>query len=558
MAGPTTPAIASARCLAARIRVGLAAVGTILLGVEPALHPRPLAAAIGLAVLAVTGLVHGSEAGERWSRVEESLACSAGVLIVTLGSGAITALTLIWLASAAVGVVARGGQVGTAGRVLVVSVLLSPMLRFGVSVDSVSLLATGCGLLLAVGRMSGETAELLRDPLTGTLSRAAFDAQFERLAAHADPHRALGVVLIDLDDFGAVNKRRGHRVGDMVLVAAAQAVKNTLRDYDLLGRVGGDEFAILVIGERPALVADRVLAALAAAGIDASAGVASSPRDGTDARTLLTAADIALRLSKRQGKRQTTSYIGPRLTGLAHEGAGDALDRLCAGEGVDIALQPIVNLNGGTAHAYEALARFDVREAVDGPLAWFTLADRFGRRRDLERACARAAIARLKDLPAAAELTVNLSPDMLDDELLLELVELTEDSDRLVLEVTERQAVHAEVQVTAAIARWRQHGVDFAVDDVGAGHAGLGQLALVRPEYLKLDRTIVQGLHETPDRATFVRSLTEYVQSSHTRVIAEGIETEADLEAVRAAGIELGQGYLFGRPTIKLDHPVAV
>ncbi len=470
MDGATPPAIVAARRLAARIRVALAALGTVLLGVEPTLHPRPLAAAIGLAILAVTGLVHGSGVGERWLRLEEALACSAGVLIVTLGGGSISALTLIWLGSAAVGVVARGGGVGTAGRVLVVGVLLSPMLRVGVTVDSVSLLATGCGLLLAVGRMSMQTAELLPDPLTNTLANAAFDAQFERLAAHADPHRTVGVVVIDLDDKG-----------------------------------------------------------------------------------------------------QTTAYIGPRLTGLAAEGAGGALERLCLGEGIDIALQPIVDLVRGTPHAYEALARFDqgggfkrsdrernlVREA-DGPLAWFTLADRFGCRRDLERTCARAALTRLGDVPDGAGLTVNLSPDMLDDELLLELVERTDGAERLVLEITERQAVAAEAQVAAALARWRACGVTFAVDDVGAGHAGLGQLALVRPEYLKLDRTVVQGMRESPDRATFVRSLTEYVQSSHTRVVAEGIETDADLTAVRDAGIELVQGFLLGRPTMTLDVRVPV
>ena len=110
----------------------------------------------------------------------------------------------------------------------------------------------------------------------------------------------------------------------------------------------------------------------------------------------------------------------------------------------------------------------------------------------------------------------------------------------------------------AAIARWRACGVAFAVDDVGAGHAGLGQLALVRPEFLKLDRTVVQGMHDNPDRATFVRSLTEYVRSSCTRVVAEGSETDADLEAIRAAGIELAQGFLLGRPTLTLDAQVPV
>ena len=542
------PAVASARRLAARIRVALAAVGTVLLGVDPALHPRPLAAALGLAILAVTGLVHGADVRERWLRVEEAVACSAGVLIVTLGGDHVTALTLIWLVSAAVGVLARGGRVGWAGRVLVISVLASPVLRYGVTPDGVALLASGCGLLAAVGRISDETHDLLRDPLTRVLSRTAFDAQLERLVAHTDPHRPLGVVVVDLDDFGTVNKRRGHRAGDAVLVAAAAAMRTSLRDYDLLGRVGGDEFAVLVIGERADLVADRMLEALLSAGVDASAGVACAPSDGGDARTLLAAADVALQLAKRRGKGQAATYVGPRLTGLEDDGADDALDRLCAGEDVAVVLQPIIDLDTGDVRAYEALARFDVRESDEGPLAWFTLADRLGRRRDLERTCARLVLAQLAGLPDDCVLTLNLSPDMLDDEPLLAMVEAAPSADRLVIEVTEQQAVHAEASVSTALDRLRACGVTFAVDDVGAGHAGLGQLALVRPEYLKLDRSVIRGMHDAPDRTAYVRSLTAYVQSSHTRVIAEGIETEADLAAVRAVGIGLAQGFLLGRP----------
>lgn len=538
--------------------MALAAIGTILLGVEPALHPRPWAAAAGLAVLAITGLVQSAQHGGRWRRVEELLAISAGVLIVTLGDGQVTALTLIWLAGAAVGVVARGGRVGTLAGVLVVAVLASPLVRFGVTVGNVGLLASGCGLLLAVGRMSSETVELLRDPLTGVLSPAAFDAQFERLAADADPDRPLGIVMIDIDDLGSVNRQRGRRVGDDLIVGAAQALSGTLRDYDLVGRVGNTEFAVLVLGEHPQLVADRLLSALAQAGIDASAGVALSPRDGTDARALVTAADIALRLSRRQGAGQATSYVGPHLTALDTPGAREALDRLCTGEGIVVALQPIVDLATAAPVAYEALARFDVREAVDRPLAWLELADGSGRGRHLERACVRAALARLQDVPAPAALAINLSPAFLDDEVILQLIEATDGADRLVLELTERQILPAQARVAAAIARLRTAGVAFAVDDVGTGHAGLGQMALIRPEYVKLDRCVVQGLHREPGRATFVRSLAEYVQAGEARVVAQGLETEADLDALRAAGVELAQGFLLGRPATDVVGGVLV
>jgi len=548
---PATPAVASARRFAAQIRVALAAVGTLLLFLEPALHPRPVLAALGLAILAITGLLHGADLPERWLRLEEALACSAGVLLVTLGTGRVDALTLVWVVSAAVGVVARGGRVGNAGRLFVVAVLASPMLRVGATADTVSLLASGLGLLLAVGRISAETSELLRDPLTGALSRGAFDAQLERLAAHAEPHRPMGVIMIDLDDFGRVNKQRGHRAGDLLLISVVETITATLRGHDVLGRVGGDEFAVLAIGEQPEVVARRIVDALQAADVSASAGVARSPRDGTLAPMLMAAADVALRLSKRDGKRRVSSYEGPRLTGLDADGAGDALRRLCAGEGIAIALQPILDLDADVIHAFEALARFDVRESDEGPMAWFALADRAGCRRELERACLRAALPRLSRLPGEVGMTVNLSPDMIDDPDVLALVEGAHGTDRLIVEVTERQAVLSDAQVRAAIARMRACGVRFAVDDVGSGHAGLGQLAVVRPEYLKLDRSMVRGMSEAPDRALFVHSLAEFVRSSQTRIVAEGIETHDDLRAVRAAGIDLGQGYLLGRPQLE-------
>lgn len=548
----------AARRLAARIRVALAAVGTVLLGVDPGLHPRPVAAATGLGILALTSLVREPDVGTRRIRTEEVLACTAGVLIVTLGGGRVNALTVIWLVAATAGVVARGGAAGPLGRILVVAVLASPLVRWGVTADAVSVLAAGCGLLLAVGRLSQETTELLRDPLTKTMSRAAFEAQFARLAAHADPHRPLGIVLIDLDEFRALNRRRGHRAGDALLILATRAISASLDEDALISRAGPDEFAVLVIGERPGPIAERLLAALSDVGIAAGAGTATSPRDGTDVRGLLAAAEVALRLSKHKGRPRVTNYSGPRHASVSADGALAALDRLCAGDGVAMALQPIFDIETGAPRAYEALARFWVSEASESPLAWFELAESNGCRRELERACVRAAAARLDELPAGVALTLNVSADMLDDEATLAAIESARGDGELIVEVTERQPVQAERQVVASTMRLRASGVAFAVDDVGAGHAGLGQLALVRPEYLKLDRSVIRGIHDEADRATFVRSLTEYVQGSGTRVIAEGVETEADMAAVRAAGIGLVQGFLLGRPASNLVVPVMV
>lgn len=520
-----TPAVAAARALAARVRVALAAVGALLLLATPDLHPAPVAAAAGLAILALTGLVHGTRLPDRVLVFEEALATGAGVLIVTCGDGRVTVLTLLWLVSAAVGVIARGGRVDPAGQVLVVAVLASPLLRFGLTPETIGLLATGCGLLLVVVRLSAETAELLRDPLTGVLSRAALEAQADRMPTAS-------VVLLDLDDFGMVNKQRGHAAGDELLAAAADAMVGALRSQDVLGRLGGDEFAVLVPSGDGGTVADRLVAALAAVGVGASAGVAGG----------LGAADVALRTSKREGKGRTTIYDGPAA------GAEAALARLCAGEDIAIHLQPIVDLDTGATHAYEALARFAVRDGGEHPLPWFALADRLGRRPELERACLRASLARLIDVPTGCLLCVNLSADVVVDDEVLSMIEGAAATDRLVVEVAERETVVADTRMLAAVIRLRANRVRIAVNDVGVGHAGLSQLAAARPEYLKLDRRIVRGIADDADRTRFMRSFAAFVRDTGCQVIAEGIESPEDLEAVRSSGIEFAQGFLLGRP----------
>lgn len=530
---PAPPAVLAARTLAARIRVSLAGVGAVLLLTVPDLHPSPLAAAAGLAILAVTGLLHGSRLPERWAAAEESLATSAGVLIITAGDGHIGVLALLWLVSAAVGVIARGGRIGPAGRVLVVAVLASPLARFGFTADTVGLLATGLGLLLAVGRISVETSELLRDPLTGALSRAAFEAAAERLPG-------FGVVLLDLDDFGKVNKEHGHAAGDQLLIAAATTMQASLRQEDVLGRMGGDEFAVLVPGGDAAAIAWRLVTNLSTAGVGASAGVAAG---GPGLAGLMDGADVALRTSKRTGKGKVSVYDGPAA------GAEAALERLCSGEAVGIHLQPIVDLQTGAVHAYEALARFGVREGGEQPLPWFALADRLGRREALERACLRAALEHLPGLPEGASLCVNLSPDLLADPEVLATIEAADATDRLVIEVSEVQTVVTDPDVLGGVIRLRANHVRFAVNDVGVGHSGLGQVAAARPEYLKLDRSIVRGIADDADRTRFMRSFAAFVRDTGCQVIAEGIESPEDLEAVRSSGIEFAQGFLLGRPS---------
>lgn len=282
----------------------IAATGLTLIIGWPHFISNPLTAAIGFLVIGLTGVVHGLGLKDRWLRVEEALACSAGFMIVTLGGSTVSALWLLWLTSAAIGVLARGGRVGNTGRILILLVLVSPLALHGPNPDTLGLLIAGLALLMSTGRVSLETAELLRDPLTGALTRGAFEAEAARRLVHAGEGESIALVMVDLDDFGLINKNEGHKAGDSRLASAAAIMSGSIRDEDIFGRVGGDEFAILTASDSPMAVADRLVAELSAGGSPGSAGVARMPDDGEEPATLLYSADEALRSAKREGKDQ--------------------------------------------------------------------------------------------------------------------------------------------------------------------------------------------------------------------------------------------------------------
>ncbi|MGH2847607.1 MAG: EAL domain-containing protein, partial [Thermoleophilaceae bacterium] len=541
------------------MRILLAVVGGALLALDPGVTAHPATAAIGFAVIGVTGLVEWIVRSERWLALEEALSCIAVVCMVGWGRGEVDVVSLLWLVAAASGVLARGGRVGALGRVIVVGTLLSPLVtRGGMDAESLGFAAGSILLLLATGRISRETAELLRrarhdaahDSLTGLLSRAAFRAQVDRLTAVATAERPAALIAIDLDDFGAINKRLGHAAGDRLLVQAARAMQGELREGDVLGRLGGDEFAALVFCDDPLPVAERLIDAVAAQGVrgsSACAGVAGSPHDGTGAEALLAAADVALRITKRAGKHGVSAYQGAPIASDAADGARAALERLCRGEGVRMATQPVVDLETGHPHAYEALARFATRGG-QGPLHWFALADEFGVRAELELACLRASLELVDDLPRGARLSVNLSAPMLVDRRTAELLQACPALSRLIIEVTEETLVRHGPAIDRMLGHLRHRGVLFAVDDVGAGYSGLSQLATLRPTYLKLDRGLVREIDREPARVALVRALSDYARGTGGLLVAEGLETAAELAQVRAAGAPLGQGYLLARP----------
>lgn len=549
----STADVRRARRYAARARILVALAGGLALLADPSIDPHPLTAALGLGVIFLTGLLEATTDRRALLRVEEPFSCLAGIFIVGFGQGQVTPIVLLWLVAVAVGVLARGGRVGVVGRVLVLGTLLSPVVTTGgVSAESAGLAAGSILLMLSVGRLSRETAELLRrarydashDALTGALAPTAYRDGLDRCAAVATPDAPLAVLLADLDDFGQVNKRRGHAAGDAAIVATAEALRAQLPADAVLARIDGDTFAITAAHSDPAALADELRSAI---DLPVSFGIARAPQDGDDAEALLGAADVALRIAKRTGKGRAVVYEGAPLTSSGADGARAALGRLLRGEGLAMAVQPIVDPSTGDVHAYEALARFQTAGG-QGPLHWFALAEELGLRAELELACLEASLALLDDLPAGTRLSVNLSAPMLADPRVTAVLAARGRLDTLIIEVTEGALATDDGTLMEQIAGLRERGARFAVDDIGAGYSGLGQIATLRPSYLKLDRMLVTGLHTDPARASLVAAMATYAASTDALLVAEGVEEEAELEVLRGLGAPLIQGYLLSRP----------
>ena len=546
---------------AARATMGIAGLSFAVLW--PPTGTSPVLAGIGFAIVLATSAVQLAAPRQEWVQVEESLASISGVLIIGFGPAVVTPLTLLWLTAVASGVLARGGRAHWVGRALLLIALAMPIVRHQTLNPRYAFLyLAAVALLLTCGRVTQELRKMLdqarydadHDGLTGALSRTAFRDRLDRIAAHAGDEGAAALLLVDLDNFGQINKTAGHAAGDARLRFVVERLQAAVGADSVVGRLGGDEFAAIVRTEDPQALAQTLLAELnhddstdGQPAIHASLGMAFIPRDGDDAEGLLRAVDVALRVAKRSGRHQLSVYAGESFSDHGPGGARETLERLISGEGLAVVMQPIVSTSSGTAHAFEALARFQTR-GTSSPLHWFALADEFGVRDRLELACLQAALGHLHDRPAGTALSVNLSGPLLLDRRTSQVLAGTGALDGLILELTENSLLEDTPGLHAEISRLLAQGVRFAVDDMGAGYSGLRQITTLRPSYLKLDRSLISGIDADPDRGALVTAMLGYARQTNGHLVAEGVETEAELETLRLLGVDLVQGYYLARP----------
>jgi EAL domain-containing protein (putative c-di-GMP-specific phosphodiesterase class I) len=213
---------------------------------------------------------------------------------------------------------------------------------------------------------------------------------------------------------------------------------------------------------------------------------------------------------------------------------------------IGMAFQPIVHLRNGTTVGVEALARFP-QKASRSPDRWFAEAAEIGLRLELELASARAALAHLERVPEAMYLSINLSPETLTSAEFMRLVADTA-MQRVVVELSEQIPVSDYDLLNQALGQLRARGGRLAIDDAGAGFASLQHILRLSPDIIKLDMTLTKGVDSDQARRALASALTSFASEIGADIVAEGVETQSEVDALRSLGVTYGQGFFLGYP----------
>jgi diguanylate cyclase (GGDEF)-like protein len=416
-------------------------------------------------------------------------------------------------------------------------------------------------------RYAAALADALRDPLTALGNHRAFHEELDRQAEAALRYATpVSLLLIDLDEFKAVNDGHGHAGGDRVLRGFGELLTTAIRRPDRAFRVGGDEFAVIlphtdVEGAR--IVGRRLLAQALQPSvrygdhepISFSAGLSTIPALADGRARLYAQADAALYAAKRGGRTDiavfdpTTETVTPA-AGAASSAIADVIAR---GQLAPV-YQPIVALGTGRVLGVEGLIRPIPPAPFANPGELFAAAENGGRLTTLDLACVESIVAGASSLPADQFLTVNLSPATIEAPefssaaLLGILARHGLAPSRVVIELTERQDLHDPDRVRSRMAIMRRAGIRFAADDIGAGNAGLRLLAEVTFEVFKVDLGLVQRSATGGPSNAVLGTVVELASRTGALVVAEGIEEASQIPQLTAMGITVGQGFHLGRP----------
>lgn len=410
--------------------------------------------------------------------------------------------------------------------------------------------------LVALLRMHGQTDT---DPLSGFLEQRAFSRHVSGVVQASSAGRPAVLIGIDLDGFAQWNAQEGYGAGDALLTDLAQRLEGSTLVGGVWSRLGADRFAWIGIGyEREQ---GRSLAEIAHAIAESNVGDLKAraayvvlPDDAENAANALEALEESLAAARSAGRR-VVAFDRGRLDGVEYTAGYTAslaqrreaiAEILHAPETIATVFQPIVSLSDGRTVGFESLSRFRA-EPQRRPDQWIAEAHAVGLGLEIEIECVRRAVALRHTLPEGAYMSVNMSPDAVLDpgmDAALGAGDLT----GLMIEITEHEAVGDYARLSSRLADYRGRGATVAIDDTGAGHSNLRHVAQLSPDYIKIDRSLIQDIHLDHAKKALVASMVTLERELGAAIVAEGIESPAELQVLRKLGVPFGQGYLLGRP----------
>ena len=410
------------------------------------------------------------------------------------------------------------------------------------------------------------------DPLTRLFNRNMFNDRLHQALAQAHRfERSLALLFIDLDGFKLVNDTVGHSAGDVLLAELANRLRASLREGDVISRMGGDEFVVLIEefteAGQVAEVAKKVLETVARPftlqgrefRVSASLGISIYPDDGKDADTLVKNADMAMYLVKQQGKN-SYRFFSPQMN--VH-----LTERLSLESGLRRAIelgellllyQPRVSVRDGHVTGVEALMRWQhPTQGMIGPGEFIPVAEDAGLiaaigEWALHSACRQARAWRDQNLPLL-RMAVNLSQKQFLQESLIQVVRealhrAALEAPRLELEITEEMVIRNPERAGRLLAQLRETGVRVVVDGFGTGYSSLSYLRRLPIDCVKIDRSLIAGLPRDGDAAALTRGVIAMARSLGLTVIAEGVETREQWEFLREQECEEMQGNYYSAP----------
>jgi diguanylate cyclase (GGDEF)-like protein/PAS domain S-box-containing protein len=418
---------------------------------------------------------------------------------------------------------------------------------------------------------SQESVEYLEyfDPLTALANRALY---VQRLAATIEEtkrdEQRLALLVFDISGLGMINDGLGHHAGDLLLQLVAERLKNVFRNKNSMCRLGGDRFAVMstastelarMLTEQVAFIFDEPFAVNdQELRVSIKAGLAEYPDDGSDAEALLQHAQTALEHAKEAGERYlrhrpTMNVQASRRLNLTNE-----LRRAVAERKFVLHYQPKIELASGILNGFEALLRWPQQEPENpvSPGVFVPMLESLGLIDEIgDWAIVRALSETAGWLagPGRCRVAVNISPLQLNREdfaqHVLDLIRESPDgARRLELEVTESTLMADLRRASASLARLREAGTSVAIDDFGTGHSSLRVLSGLPVDVLKIDQSFVRDLPNNRSHRLIVQATITLASSLGMRTVAEGVETQPEVDLLRELGCDVIQGYLIGRP----------